>query len=365
MAGIIRGGGEIWDLKIAEGLEERGANVTFYLGKPLRSELPEPIEDFETVKIPTPHLRDWAYAAPKGVGGALSHVDAEVFCRRAAKTLQNRDHDLVQISGWPHFARYLDWIDAPVSIVMHGEPYSLWYDVVKPWGSTYDLLEKFDQVITVGGAREAIEKRVSAPVATVNPGVDTGVFTPGGSKFDEDDKQVLFVGRFVPVKNLELLIEAFSNISNRHPDAELVLVGEGPRGEALKREVERQGISDQVRFMGYIPNEELPEVYRNAAIFTLSSKSESYGMTLLEAMSCGTPVVAPRVGAIPEIVDDERTGLLYAADSASELTAVIDQMLSNPELRHSYGRQSRKRAIDEFDWSERQAGLFELYENVI
>ena len=89
MAGITWGGGEIWDLKMAEGLEEMGAEVTFYVGRPLRSELPEPIEGFETVEIPTPHLRDFAYAAPPGVGGALAHLDASVFCRRTAKAISS------------------------------------------------------------------------------------------------------------------------------------------------------------------------------------------------------------------------------------------------------------------------------------
>jgi glycosyltransferase involved in cell wall biosynthesis len=336
--------------------------VTFYVGKPLLSKLPEPIEDFETVEIPTPHLRDWAYAAPRGVGGALSHIDAEVFCRRVAKELQKREHDLVQISGRPHFARYVNRIDAPVSIVMHGEPYSLWYDVVKPWGSTYELLEAFDQVITVGGARKAIEERVSRPVTTVNPGVNTGVFTPGDGD-REKDKRVLFVGRFVPVKNIELLIEAFSRVTDSHPEAELVLVGDGPRRDTLRIEVEQQGLSDQVRFTGYIPNDELPDIYRNASIFVLPSKSEGYPITLLEAMSCGTPVVAPSVGAIPDIVDDGENGLLYPVGSVNDLADALDTLLSDRELQWLYNKNARKKAVDMFDWIERQRQTYKLYKN--
>jgi len=326
MAGIARGGGEIWDLKMAEGLEERGADITFYVGKPLRSELPEPIDEFETVEIPTPHLRDHAYAAPPGVGGMLAHIDTKIFCQRVVKELQKRNHELVQICSRPHFAQYVDQIDAPVSIIMHGEPYSLWYDVVKPWGSTYELLEAFDQVITVGETREVIEKRVSCSVATVNPGVDTDIFTPRDGE-DANNKRVLFVGRFVPAKNLELLVEAFSRIYDNHPHVKLVLVGDGPEGDTIRREVKRQGIANQVSFAGYIPNNELPEVYRRATVVTLSSKSESYGMTLLEAMSCGVPVIAPDIGVIPEIVDDKKNGLVYPEGSVEELVNALDTIL--------------------------------------
>ena len=363
MLGITRGGGEIWDLRMAEGLEEWGADVTFYVGKPLRSELPEPIEEFETVEVPTPHLRDLAYAAPPGVGGALAHLDARVFCRRAAKAIQQRDFDLVQICSRPHFAQYVDQIDAPVSIVMHGEPYSLWYDVLKPGGSTYELLEKFDQIITVEGVRETIEQKVSCSIETVNPGVDTDHFIP--SDTETINKRVLFVGRFVPAKNLSLLIEAFDAVIDNHPEAELVLVGDGPKRNQLEYEVQQRELTDQVQFPGYVLNKELPKWYQSANVFALSSRHESYGITLLEAMSSGIPIVAPRIGSIPAIVEDGRTGLLYTAGSVTELYTALDNFLSNPKSQTVCGQNAREKASNEFDWSERRSELFELYDSLI
>jgi len=364
MAGITRGGGEIWDLRMAEGLEELGADVTFYVGKPLRSEPPEPIEEFETIEVPTPHLRDYAYAAPPGVGGMLAHIDTRIFCRRVAKAVRQRGHDLVQICSRPHFAKYVDRIDAPVSIVMHGEPYSLYYDVLKPGGSTYDLLEEFDQVIAVEGASQSIEEHNSCSVETVNPGVDTDQFSPGNTTLAAT-KRLLFVGRFVPAKNLTLLIEAFNEVVDNHPDAELVLVGDGPQRSRIERVVDRRNLNHHVEFRGYVPNENLPELYRSADVFVLSSTTERHPITLLEAMSCGTPVVAPLIGAIPEIVEQEETGLLYPEASAADLTVAINRLFSEPELRTSCGRRARETAINEFDWSKRRKKLFELYEDTI
>ena len=364
MAGITRGGGEIWDLKMAAGLEERGAEVTFYVGKPLRSELPEPIEEFETVEVPTPHLQDLAYAAPPGVGGALAHLDARVFCRRAAKAIQQRDFDLVQICSRPHFAQYVDQIDAPVSTVMHGEPYSLWYDVLKPRGSTYDLLEEFDQVIAVEGACQSIEERSSCPVESINPGVDTDQFSPGNTTLAAT-KRLLFVGRFVPAKNLTLLIEAFDEVVDNHPDAELVLVGDGPRRNQIERAVNRRDLHSHVDFRGYVANENLPQLYRSASGFVLSSKTERYPITLLEAMSCGVPVVGPEIGAIPEIIDDGENGLLYPPDSTERLESAISKILSDEELRHFYSQNARNKATEKFDWKRQRDQLIRVYKSLI
>lgn len=366
MVGISRGGGEIWDLKMARKLEEMGADVTFYVGKPLRAELPEPIEDFASVEIPTPHLQELAYAAPKGVGGLLADVDAQIFCRRAAKEVQKRDHDIVQICSRPEFGRYVDEIETPVSVVMHGDPYSLWYDVIKPWGSTYELLDAFDQIIAVGGASDAIQTHVSRSIQTINPGVDTQQFTPKNSQSTEHNgrKAVLFVGRFVPVKNIPLLIEAFDSIIHRHPDAELVLVGDGPKRETIEQAVMSRGLEKCVRFLGYIPNEDLPDVYRRATVFALSSRSEAHPITLLEAMSCGTPVVGPAVGAVPEIIDDGRTGFIYEKENMEELATVLDQLLADEHMCVRLGEEGRKTAVDQYGWGRQAQKLRGIYNSL-
>jgi glycosyltransferase involved in cell wall biosynthesis len=235
--------------------------------------------------------------------------------------------------------------------------------VLKPGGSTYDLLEAFDQIITVEGVRETIEQKVSCSIETVNPGVDTDHFIP--SDTETGNKRVLFVGRFVPAKNLSLLIEAFDAVIDYHPEAELVLVGDGPKRNQLENEVQRRELTDQVQFPGYVPNKELPKWYQSASVFALSSRHESYGITLLEAMSSGIPVVAPRIGSIPAIVEDGRTGLLYTAGSATELYTALDNFLSNPKSQTVCGQNAREKASNEFDWSERQTELFELYDSLI
>jgi glycosyltransferase involved in cell wall biosynthesis len=361
MIGITRGGGEIWDLKMAEHLQSKGVNVTFYVGKPLFGDLSNPVREFDSVTVPTPHLQDTAYAAPKGVGGILADIDAEVFCRRAARELQERNHDLVQVCSRPEFGRYIDTVDAPVSVVMHGEPYSLWQDYVNPLSSSYDFFDEFDAVIATGMTTGKIEERTGIDVHTINPGVDTDTFAPD----DEGTagKTVLFVGRFVPAKNLPALIETFDAVHDSHPESELVLVGDGPRRAKVERKIKVLGLNDAVRLPGYIGHEDLPRFYRQADVFALSSRHESFGMVLLEALSCGVPVVAPEIDWIPNIVDHGRDGLLWA--TREEFETYLERLLSDSDLRGEFGESGRKRAVDRFDWDSRAQQLAAIYNSPI
>ena len=361
MLGISRGGGEIWDLKMAEGLEELGADVTFYVGKPLRSELPEPIEDFDYVEVPTPHLRDLAYAAPIGVGGALSDLDARLFTLRVVSRLQENEHDIIHVNSDPQFGRVVSQFNVPVTIKMNGPPHSLWYDYVNPFGSSYDFFRCFDAVIATGVTVPAIRERTDCEVTTINPGADTELFSPEGPKIPTNGPTVLFVGRFVPAKNITLLLEAFSEVLNEIPDAELVLVGEGPLEEKIASKIESLGISRSVRMLGYVENEELPRYYRGADLFALTSRHESFGMVLLEAMSCGTPVVSSRVGAAPEIIDDGANGLLYTEGNRGELIASLERILRDRDLEHQMGTNARKAVKAQYDWQTCAERLYELY----
>jgi len=360
MAGITRGGGEIWDLKMAEGLEERGAEVTFYVGKPLRSELPEPIEGFETVEVPTPHLRDLAYAAPKGIGGGLADIDSRLFMNRTVKKLHGHNHDIIHINSDPRFARVVSRFDVPVTIKMNGPPYSLWYDVVNPFTSSYEFFDAFDAVVATGITTEEIQKRISSEAHTINPGVDTDQFSPDGPTIETDGPTVLFVGRFVPAKNLTLLVEAFADVVEHFPSAELMLIGDGPLRNRIEKRIRELGIQNRVRMPGYVDNADLPQYYRSADVFVLSSRRENHPITLLEAMSCGTPVITPDIGAISDIVDNETNGLLYLPDSLDDLRESLKQLLSDSSFRSQLGTAGRKKMQKEYDWRRQSKRLYKL-----
>jgi glycosyltransferase involved in cell wall biosynthesis len=365
MAGISRGGGEIWDLKIAEELQKIGVDVTFYVGKPLRSELLEPIEQFEYVEIPTPYLRDFAYAAPIGIGGALSDIDTQLFTNRVIKQLQKRDHDLIHINSNPQFGRVVSQFDVPITIKMNGPPHSLWYDHIHPFTSSYGFFRYFDSVIAHSETASKIRKRTNCEVTEINPGVDTSAFTVDGPKIKSNGLTVLFVGRFVPAKNIPLLLEAFAEVLKKVPDSKLILVGDGPLKEKIVSKVDSLGISESVQMPGYIKNDQLPQFYRTADVFALTSRHESFGMVLLEAMSCGTPVVASQVGAVPELISDNKTGLSYPEGNKEALICCLERVLQDEELRTRLGKNARIVTQKEYDWQNRAEKLYHVYKQVL
>jgi glycosyltransferase involved in cell wall biosynthesis len=364
-AGINRGGGEMWALNMAEGLEELGATVTFYVGKPLRSELPEPIEQFEYVEVPTPHLRDIAYEAPKGIGGMLADLDKQIFTKQTVRQLKKNNHDLIHINGHPQFARYVSEFDVPFSIKLNGPLHSLWYDYINPFGSSYTLLSYFDLIIATGITTEKIQQNISQEVYTINPGVDTDEFTPKGPTVDMGTPSILFVGRFVPAKNLTLLVEAFADVTEQFPSAELMLIGDGPLRNKIEERIRELRIQDQVRMPGYVDNADLPQYYRSADVFALSSRRENHPITLLESMSCETPVVAPNIGAISDIVDDGTNGLLYQSDDLGSLSKSLRQLLSDNSVRSQFGDIARKKVQDEYDWRHNSKKLNALFNRMI
>lgn len=373
MLGFVRGGGEIWDLKMANRIESQGVDVTFVTGSPLRDDSPYAIEDFDTETVTTPHIIDFAYSLPPGAAGVMTDLDAFFFARKVGKVLGDINPDLLHVNTWPHLAGVADAFDGPTVIKLNGPPHSLWYDVVNPFTSSYQKLNLFDAIVTTGVTTDEVAKRTDSDPVEINPGVNTKWFTPSSGteeigSFDTGpgDKplDLLFVGRFVRTKNLPRLINAVAGL----PDniiGQLMLVGDGPRRELIHRHVADTGVADLVTFEGYVENDELPKYYRKSDIVVLSSRRENYPITLLESMSCGTPVVAPDVGAINRIVTDGEDGLIYEPGSVEELQECLLQFHDEPELRVEMGKRARQRALDFFDWADRARRLKALYTDLL
>lgn len=365
MLGIHRGGGEIWDLQIADYLEDLGADITFYVGKPIQSQLPEPPDQFSYVEVPTLHLRDLAYAAPIGVGGVLNDIDSRVFSNRVMKHLLNHTHDIIHVNSDPRFGRLQSKLDVPLTIKMNGPPHSLWYDYINPFTTSSQLFKYFDEVIATGITSEEIQSDCPRGVHTINPGVNTDLFTPSGPACETEGPTIMFVGRFVPAKNLTFLIEGFRKIKDQCPNAQLWLIGDGPLKHRIESKVDALGMTNSVRFLGYIENDQLPPYYRAADIFTLSSRTENHPIALMEALSCGTPVVAPDIGWIPHMITDEREGMLFSKKDINEFVTSHISLLESPDTRTQIAHNARARAETNFEWKERAERLFDVFTRVI
>lgn len=188
-------------------------------------------------------------------------------------------------------------------------------------------------------------------------GCDHRRFSPDGPKARAGpEPYVLYVGNVLPHKNLERLVAAFAAATRRIP-ARLVIRGSGPAGYVARilEAIGRERISDRVDWEPYVAPEALPALYRGARVLLLPSLHEGFGLTLLEAMGCGTPVVTSNVASMPEVVGE--AGLLVNPLDVWELAEAIERVLRDDGLAEDLRERGLERARL-FSW-DRTAALFQ------
>jgi glycosyltransferase involved in cell wall biosynthesis len=169
-------------------------------------------------------------------------------------------------------------------------------------------------------------------VHVVPPGVDDR-FSPGGTR--SPTPLVAAVGRLVPVKRFDRLIDAVAPLRERFPQLQLVIVGEGYEREALEARIRDHRADDWILLPGRLDDDELVDLYRRAWVVAASSAHEGWGMTLTEAAACGTPAVATRIPGHLDSVAHDRSGLLV--DTPEALGAALAAVLGDERLRARLG----------------------------
>lgn len=164
-------------------------------------------------------------------------------------------------------------------------------------------------------------------------------------------RYVLNVGTFETKKAQEVLVQAFHKIADRFPDLLLVLVGgAGPTRAGLESMVAEYGISDRVVFRENIDHSRMAAYYRDATVFALPSRSEPFGIAILEAGAFGVPVVASRIGGIPEIITSREYGILVEPEDAPQLADALATLLADPALAKATGLSLKERVVEVFSW---------------
>lgn len=159
--------------------------------------------------------------------------------------------------------------------------------------------------------------------------------------------RVVFVGRLAPQKAVATLVRAAASL--RHRAAQVVLVGDGPDRRRLERMSARLGLGACVHFIGFLPRPVIPAVLRHADVLVLASRYEELGSVLLEGLASSVPIVASRVGGIPEVVHDGRTGVLVPPEDPAALAEAIDRVLGEPALARSM-RSAASREAGRYAW---------------
>jgi glycosyltransferase involved in cell wall biosynthesis len=159
------------------------------------------------------------------------------------------------------------------------------------------------------------------------------------------ERYVLYVGTIDPRKDLTRLRAAYDLLPPDLSDAALVLIGRTQHGaERLKHELTRPGRRGHVFPLGYVPREDLPPIYSGASVFVYPSKYEGFGLPVLEAMACGTPVVVSSASALVELVNG--AGITVKGETVEELTRAIERLLRFEEERARFQKLSLARAAE-------------------
>jgi len=195
-------------------------------------------------------------------------------------------------------------------------------------------------------------------------GVDSEAFCPGTGR--EGPLNVLCVGRLIQRKGQHILLKAAARIIDLQPKTNLVvtLVGTGDEEDNLKRLAAELGIAQQVRFIGFVAREDMPEVYRKADVFVLPSQNEGMSIALLEAMASGLPVVVTNVGGSNELVQSGANGFIVRWADEAALVDSLTTLMLDASLRHRMGQKSREKAVG-FDWSAITSEYVQLFQRVL
>jgi len=230
-------------------------------------------------------------------------------------------------------------------------------------------VERADQII-------AISKNTARRTRELFPLAKTRIiplgFSPLESKDLEEERStntILFVGRLVKRKGVDYLLRAIKHLEARIP-VDLMIVGDGPERKNLELLVHDLNLRN-VTFYGFIPQSHLKPYYQRAAVFVLpaitdpTGDTEGLGVVQLEAMSCGVPVIASRVGGIPDTITDGKTGLLVEQKNSQQLAEAIEALLNDSELRSRLVNNATRVVKTEFSWERIAQRILREYEAII
>ena len=206
---------------------------------------------------------------------------------------------------------------------------------------------------------------ITGPIEVVYNFVDPSIFTPrrrGLPRLVPPETRVLMhASNFREVKNIPAVIQVFAEV-RKQVKSKLVMIGDGPEKAPAEQLVRELGIERDVLFLG---NQDcMEELLPLADIFLLPSRSESFGLAALEAMSAEVPVIASNAGGLPEVIDHGSTGYLHDPDHTAGFVASSLRLLGNETLRHSMGRRARRVAIDRFDPEEMVSRYIKVYDSL-
>ena len=252
----------------------------------------------------------------------------------------------------------------PVVITARGTDVNVMPGFAKPRRLILQAARQAAAIVTVSEAlrRALIDLGVDGgKIVTLRNGVDLERFQPRDRTAARDalgvtGPLVVSVGNLVGLKGHDLIIRALADVA----DATLLIAGDGGERSALSSLARASGVADRVRLVGRLPQETLADLYSAADALVLASSREGWPNVLLEAMACGTPVAATRVGGVPEIVTKPEAGVLIDERTPGGIAAALRTLLADPPRR-----QATRRYAEGFGWAATTRGQLALFREIL
>jgi len=238
--------------------------------------------------------------------------------------------------------------------------------VVYKW-LMHTAARKSDMIIAVSEStkRDVIQHLGIAPdnenkVRVIHEGVTTNHIP--AQRIARNETIFLFVGRRDPYKNLPMLVQSLADLRNEGLPAKLRVVGsDDPRYPEARQLAEKLGVNDHVLWSGYVPDRDLLSAYQQADVFVLPSRYEGFGLPVLEAMACGTPVICSNTSSLPEVAGN--AALMIDPSNPATLTDAMRRVIKDPALRADLSRKGLAQAAA-FTWDETARQTLSAYEAV-
>jgi glycosyltransferase involved in cell wall biosynthesis len=220
------------------------------------------------------------------------------------------------------------------------------------------------------------------PISVTPFGVDTDRFHPEGEDrktlVSSENESVTVIGTVKKLDEkygIDVLIRAFARLRSKvHAEdrqkaqsLRLLIVGDGPLRKELEDLARECGVEKVTTFVGAVPHDEVPSYLRTLDVYVAPSRadSESFGVAILEASACECPVVVSKVGGLPEVVDDQETGIIVPPNDPVATSEAIRKLVDNTELRGSMGKLGRAHVKREYEWSACLDRMETVYQAVV
>lgn len=242
---------------------------------------------------------------------------------------------------------------------------------------TKKVISEADQIITVSNALKRVTETIAKPkkeIRVIYNGCDFKKFIfKSTSKsmvrkklgISSGSKVLIFIGNLTKTKGIYELTEAFVRLSNQNSNLHLIIIGDGPGRLLLKKRLFQVGLQKKMHLMGKRPHSEIPHLLNASNIFVLPTHYEGLPNVVLEAMACSKSVVATRVGGIPEIVKNGKTGFLAKPKDVDSLVEAIDFLLSHPGEAKKIGERARKLVLENYTWEKSAEKTIKVYREVL